>query len=101
RNTSFSRDWSSDVCSSDLPATDGSRHRRSVGCARDGLLRRNPWLRKGGGCPGASSEEGAVAQRCTTDISGGRDTRRDATGRVERSEERRVGREWRQNCTQC
>src|SRR5690606_41535719 len=89
RHTSFSRDWSSDVCSSDLAAI--LRHeavkerleRRRVPPAAD-IRELVEKARKGGGIGGPRRrEKNAFARR-----------RQQRLAAVERSEERRVGTEW-------
>src|SRR5205809_2214126 len=82
RHTRCSRDWSSDVCSSDLLGRDGDRvHRLDRRVLRAELR-----------------------QPCATVPAGGRHARRGLHARVRgarrwpahRSEERRVGKEWRE-----
>src|SRR5690606_39818008 len=84
RHTRFSRDWSSDVCSSDLGGKPPTPGRGGGGEHRSGGLRRPrgpPDLPESGGaaCPADRGRRAAAAG--------------DAASR--RSEERRVGKEWR------
>src|SRR5690606_29906736 len=54
RHTRFSRDWNSDVCSSDLPCASPRQSRSGRGCQRTGQLRRtghDPPRRAGPGSP--------------------------------------------------
>src|SRR5690606_40668167 len=78
RHTRFSRDWSSDVCSSDLAPPDG------VPIQEDPAFRPRPKLRR-------SATRAAFSPHipCTP-----------PPGGVARSEERRVGKEWRYRLTQ-
>src|SRR5690606_41062767 len=88
RHTRFSRDWSSDVCSSDLeimPVAVGLDH-------RDGELSVHGWTQASGvRLDDALGRFPTAAAFVITDIS------RDGmlTGPDVRSEERRVGKEWR------
>src|SRR5690606_40819326 len=78
RHTRFSRDWSSDVCSSDLPE---GRRRRSCCCSpRSSAL---PPLREGSLPEGLRPRRGLRAKPRARPPEGGR------------SEERRVGKEGR------
>src|SRR5690606_40504882 len=78
RHTRFSRDWSSDVCSSDLPADDGPAHPDTHAApARRAYL---DVLARHQRVP-AHAWEGILDRAC------------DETMRVLRSEERRVGEE--------
>src|SRR5690606_39279771 len=70
RHTRFSRDWSSDVCSSDLRTPGPESYERAPGGAACGRLGRAPL----GGCAAAGTGRGP---------------------RTDRSEERRVGKECR------
>src|SRR5690606_39869618 len=79
RHTRFSRDWSSDVCSSDLDRP--RRHRRQGPGGGDRVLRQR--LRCGGGAPRGRRER----RRGGGPHQGGR--------LLHRSEERRVGKEGR------
>src|SRR5690606_39737115 len=77
RHTRFSRDWSSDVCSSDLPALRGGRV--AVECKDyGGKLQAAQWLRE------------AETERGNDDAVAGL-----VVASVGRSEERRVGKECR------
>src|SRR3712207_8997724 len=76
RHTRYWRDWSSDVCSSDLR---GDKAGRGAGLPAAGVRRHDP---RHAGLAGALPEDAAVAVRRRTD-----------PGPVERSEERRVGKE--------
>src|SRR5690606_39495142 len=93
RHTRFSRDWSSDVCSSDLLISEGCRRIMHV----TGDLRRNVYAGRLDGYRQALNENGIAIDESlimVTDLSleAGRLA---AEKLVERSEERRVGKEWR------
>src|SRR5207302_2515953 len=72
RHTRFSRDWSSDVCSSDLPRWSRSRRtaarRRSKRAVRSTTLNLSPPLARSRRRPGraARSEERRVGKECRT-----------------------------------
>src|SRR5690606_40018220 len=86
RHTRFSRDWSSDVCSSDLEATGGLLVLRGLGLPRvtEELAERPVLVAACGGL-------GAEALRLAAGRGGAGAVRPGAL----RSEERRVGEEWR------
>src|SRR5690606_41146552 len=87
RHTRFSRDWSSDVCSSDLPGVVlALRMQRAVGVD-----------------PAAGPRRGAVAALVRADHAVEPGALRRQAARIllvggPRSEERRVGKEWRSRC---
>src|SRR5690606_40306371 len=85
RHTSFSRDWSSDVCSSDLPATRRTARGESRRLRRGGA--RLPGHRARGGT--SRRRGGGVAAPCGLPIR--RRSTWHAGGGGKRSEERRVG----------
>src|SRR5258706_10097798 len=80
RHTRLVSDWSSDVCSSDLPIRTSSENDAST-CARPGCVRNRPW------------QSGRVRSRDSNRTALCRCSRRDP--RMGRSEERRVGKECR------
>src|SRR5207302_8289710 len=96
-HTRFSRDWSSDVCSSDLMITPSSIYDYDMSTHKRTLLKRQEVL--GGYDPAqyrterqwATARDGvkiplSIVYRTSTPRDGG----------APRSEERRVGKEWRQ-----
>src|SRR5690606_40111094 len=94
--TRFSRDWSSDVCSSDLDERDLLGHLSAAALCLAGpwaAVRRDPRRallldrNDGRACARASRDDRTPA------AGGGGDPVRDG-GDVSRSEERRVGKEW-------
>src|SRR5690606_41005170 len=80
RHTRFSRDWSSDVCSSDLR----SRIRPDGGDINEGACPRRGGGRSSVSCA-ISLKRPLVAAPCSHEVG----------DRISRSEERRVGKEWR------
>src|SRR5690606_39969259 len=91
RHTSFSRDWSSDVCSSDL--VDGAALIRPLGAdrLRLGVARLGGGRRRGGG---AVRVPHILAATLPLDLLAGHDRLvAGAAGGGVRSEERRVGKE--------
>src|SRR5690606_39928968 len=85
RHTSFSRDWSSDVCSSDLP--------------RAGAAVRCPWQR--GYSRPASKADGERAGVVAPAVEVAQQDRQHQRRVAVRSEERRVGKESMQQSTPC
>src|SRR5690606_40370359 len=81
RHTRFSRDWSSDVCSSDLVG------RQQIARALEGALGLVPLL--------LLELRHAEAEPVVAGASRGHDLRQHLLGLLERSEERRVGKECR------
>src|SRR5690606_41015767 len=81
RHTRFSRDWSSDVCSSDLGT--GARGEQVVHRLVAGMLEESDFV-----TVAREIVRDAVAHQADADHP-------DPLGRVPRSEERRVGKEWR------
>src|SRR5690606_40746829 len=81
RHTRFSRDWSSDVCSSDLPPRFSFRelHHSQIDWRREQAASLQDYFRSKGGKPDAVVDGGWPFQE----------------GIAARSEERRVGKGWR------
>src|SRR5690606_39668519 len=101
RHTRFSRDWSSDVCSSDL-ITDASHRRARIRRILGDRVRAA--LASGKVAIVAGFQGVSESKEITTLGRGGSDTTAVALAaalKADRSEERRVGKEWRSQWATC